>query len=51
MAVGIFWVHGRTSPHDIIRWADTENMSCKGPETNHKNWVKGQWGKPIKVKL
>ena len=31
--------------HDIIRWADPENTSCDGPETNHKKWIKGQGGK------
>ena len=30
------------APNEIIRWADPENMSCEGPETNHKKWVKGQ---------
>ena len=33
------------APNDIIRWVDPENMSCEGPETNHKKWVKGQGGK------
>ena len=33
------------APNDIIPWTDTENMSCEGPETNHKKWVKGQGGK------
>ena len=33
------------APNDIIRWADPENMSREGPETNHKKWVKGQGGK------
>ena len=35
------------APNNIILWADPEpeNMSCEGPETNHKKWVKGQGGK------
>jgi hypothetical protein len=33
------------APNDIIRYGDTENMSCEGPETNHKKWVKEQGGK------
>ena len=33
------------APNEIIQWADPENMSCEGPETNHKKWVKGQGGK------
>ena len=33
------------APNDFIRWADPENMSSEGPETNHKKWVKGQGGK------
>ena len=33
------------APSDIVRWGDTENMSCEGPEANHKKWVKGQGGK------
>ena len=36
----------QTCANDIIQW-DPENISCKGPETNHKKWVKleGQGGK------
>jgi len=33
------------APNHSIRWADTENMSCEGPEFNHKKWVKEQGGK------
>lgn len=32
-------------PNDICRWGDTENMSCEGPEFNHKKWIKAQGGK------
>ena len=28
------------APNDITPWADPENMSCEGPENNHKKWVK-----------
>ena len=30
------------APNDIILLEDPENMSCEGPETNHKKWVKAQ---------
>jgi len=33
------------TPNDIVRWGDTENMSCDGPENNHKKWIKAQGGK------
>ena len=32
-------------PSDIVKWGNTENTSCEGPETNHKFWVKTQGGK------
>ena len=33
------------TPNDVAKWGDSENMSCKTPETGHKLWVKANGGK------